>query len=147
MELETDWLARSQDNGLGWDITAYPWRGASVGWHYKDWPRVGLAQDGSSTYTPHTNTTLFRDQPIELGKNLVPVAIRLQNCQLQLKALITHSLTLNRYRSNGGPGWEGLCWKKYLFFIIRLPPEARMGGGGGISCLRSITCWNHWTGG
>ncbi len=31
MELETDWLARSQDNGLGWDITAYPWRGVSVG--------------------------------------------------------------------------------------------------------------------
>ncbi len=24
-ELETDCLARSQDNGLGWDITAYPW--------------------------------------------------------------------------------------------------------------------------
>ncbi len=30
-ELETDWPARSQDNGLGWDITAYPWRGVSVG--------------------------------------------------------------------------------------------------------------------
>ncbi len=30
-ELETDWLAQSQDNGLGWDITAYPWRGVSVG--------------------------------------------------------------------------------------------------------------------
>ncbi len=26
-ELET----RSQNNGLGWDITAYPWRGVSVG--------------------------------------------------------------------------------------------------------------------
>ena len=25
-ELETDWPAGSQDNGLGWDITAYPWR-------------------------------------------------------------------------------------------------------------------------
>ncbi len=36
-ELETDWPARSQDNGLGWDITAYPWRGVSVGQHYKDW--------------------------------------------------------------------------------------------------------------
>ena len=30
-ELETDWPAQSQDNGLAWDITAYPWRGASVG--------------------------------------------------------------------------------------------------------------------
>ncbi len=30
-ELETDWPGRSQDNGLGWDITAYPWSGASVG--------------------------------------------------------------------------------------------------------------------
>ncbi len=30
-ELETVWLARSQNNGLGWDITAYPWRGVSVG--------------------------------------------------------------------------------------------------------------------
>ncbi len=27
-ELET---ARSQNNGLGWDITAYPWGGGSVG--------------------------------------------------------------------------------------------------------------------
>ncbi len=67
-ELETDWPARSQDNGLGWDITAYPWCGVSVSYHYKDWPRVGPAQDGSSTYTPHTNATLFRDQAIELGK-------------------------------------------------------------------------------
>ncbi len=39
-ELETDWPARSLDNGLGWDITAYPWRGGSVGDHYKDWLRV-----------------------------------------------------------------------------------------------------------
>ncbi len=30
-EIETDWLARSQDNGPGWDILAYPWRGVSVG--------------------------------------------------------------------------------------------------------------------
>ncbi len=30
-ELETDWSARSHDNGLGWDITAYPWRGVLVG--------------------------------------------------------------------------------------------------------------------
>ncbi len=30
-ELETNWPARSQNNGLGWDITAYPWRGVSVG--------------------------------------------------------------------------------------------------------------------
>ncbi len=30
-KLETDWPARSQDNGLGWNITAYPWRGVSVG--------------------------------------------------------------------------------------------------------------------
>ncbi len=30
-DLETDWPARVQDNGPGWDITAYPWRGASVG--------------------------------------------------------------------------------------------------------------------
>ncbi len=30
-DLETDWPARSQDNGLGWDITAYPWRGVSDG--------------------------------------------------------------------------------------------------------------------
>ncbi len=30
-ELEIDWPARSQYNGLGWDITAYPWRGVSVG--------------------------------------------------------------------------------------------------------------------
>ncbi len=26
-ELESDWPAESQDNGLGWDITAYLWRG------------------------------------------------------------------------------------------------------------------------
>ncbi len=26
-----DWPARSQDNGLGWDITAFPWCGVSVG--------------------------------------------------------------------------------------------------------------------
>ncbi len=38
-ELETP----SQASGLGWDITAYPWLGVSVGYHYKDWPRVGLA--------------------------------------------------------------------------------------------------------
>ncbi len=43
-ELETDLPARNQHNGLGWDITAYPWRGVSVGWHYKNWPRVGLEQ-------------------------------------------------------------------------------------------------------
>ncbi len=30
-ELETDDPARSQDNGLGWVITAYAWRGGSVG--------------------------------------------------------------------------------------------------------------------
>ncbi len=30
-ELETDWPARSQDNDVGWDITAYPWRGVSMG--------------------------------------------------------------------------------------------------------------------
>ncbi len=30
-ELETVWPARSQNNGLGWDITAYPWGGVSVG--------------------------------------------------------------------------------------------------------------------
>ncbi len=30
-ELETVWAARTQNNGLGWDITAYPWRGVSVG--------------------------------------------------------------------------------------------------------------------
>ncbi len=30
-ELETDWPAQSQNNGLGWDITAYPWRDVSVG--------------------------------------------------------------------------------------------------------------------
>ncbi len=35
-ELETDWPARSEDNGMGWDITTYPWRGVSVGLHYKD---------------------------------------------------------------------------------------------------------------
>ncbi len=29
-ELETDWPTRSQDNGLGWGITAYPWGGVSV---------------------------------------------------------------------------------------------------------------------
>ncbi len=29
-EIETDWAARSPDNGLGWDITAYPWRDVSV---------------------------------------------------------------------------------------------------------------------
>ncbi len=31
IELETVWPARSQNNGLGWDITAYPWGGVSVG--------------------------------------------------------------------------------------------------------------------
>ncbi len=30
-ELETVWPARSQDNALGWDITAYTWGGVSVG--------------------------------------------------------------------------------------------------------------------
>ncbi len=30
-ELETVWPAGSQNNGLGWDITAYPWSGVSVG--------------------------------------------------------------------------------------------------------------------
>ncbi len=30
-ELETVWPARSQNNGLGWEITAYPWGGVSVG--------------------------------------------------------------------------------------------------------------------
>ncbi len=30
-ELETDWLAQSQDNDLGWDITAHPCHGVSVG--------------------------------------------------------------------------------------------------------------------
>ncbi len=30
-DLETVWPARSQNNGLGWDITAYPWDGVSVG--------------------------------------------------------------------------------------------------------------------
>ena len=34
-----------------------------------------------------------KSRSLELGKNLVPVAIRLHNCQLRLKALITHSLT------------------------------------------------------
>ncbi len=60
MELETDWLARSQGTGLGWDITAYPWPGVSVGQNYKDWPPVGLAQDRSSTYTPHTKHDLVQ---------------------------------------------------------------------------------------
>ncbi len=31
-ELETDWPPRSQDKGLGWDITAYLWRGVSLGY-------------------------------------------------------------------------------------------------------------------
>ncbi len=31
IELETVWPARSQNNGLGWDTTAYPWGGVSVG--------------------------------------------------------------------------------------------------------------------
>ncbi len=52
-ELDTVWPARSQNNCLGWAITAYPWGGVSVGWHYKDWQQVGLVQDGSSTYTPN----------------------------------------------------------------------------------------------
>ncbi len=30
-ELESVWPARSQNNGLGWDIPAYPWSGVSVG--------------------------------------------------------------------------------------------------------------------
>ncbi len=30
-ELDTIWLAWSQNNGLGWNITAYPWGGVSVG--------------------------------------------------------------------------------------------------------------------
>ncbi len=29
-ELETVWLARSQNNGLSWDTTAYPWGGVLV---------------------------------------------------------------------------------------------------------------------
>ena len=36
---------------------------------WKDWPQVGLAQDGSITYTPTpTYTNLFIDQAIELDK-------------------------------------------------------------------------------
>ena len=34
----------------------------------KDWPLFGVQQDRSNTYTPPTNTTLFIDQAIELGK-------------------------------------------------------------------------------
>ena len=35
----------------------------------KDWPQVGIAQDGSSTYTlTPTYTYLFIDQAIELDK-------------------------------------------------------------------------------
>ncbi len=30
-ELETVWPARSQNNGLSWGITTYPWGGVSVG--------------------------------------------------------------------------------------------------------------------
>ncbi len=30
-ELDTLWRARSQNNGLGWDISVYPWGGVSVG--------------------------------------------------------------------------------------------------------------------
>ena len=30
-QLETDWPVRSQDNGLGWDITAYTWCRVLVG--------------------------------------------------------------------------------------------------------------------
>ncbi len=30
-KLETVWPARSRNNGLRWDITAYPWGGVSVG--------------------------------------------------------------------------------------------------------------------
>ena len=30
-ELDTDLSAQSQDNGLRWNITAYPWSGVSVG--------------------------------------------------------------------------------------------------------------------
>ncbi len=57
--------ARSQVNGLGWDITAHLWLCVSVGWHFKDW----LAQDASSTYTPMpTYMTLFLGQAIELDE-------------------------------------------------------------------------------
>ncbi len=44
------------------------------------------------TYNTHHMQT--RPQPLV---NLVPVAIKLQNCQLRLKALITHSLTHKTY--------------------------------------------------
>ncbi len=70
-----------------------------------DRPRVGLAHTRRDQYihtpykltklvfVPHKNTTFFRDQTIELAQSrcsgLVPVAIRLQNCQL--RQLITHS--------------------------------------------------------
>ncbi len=30
-DLETVWPARIQNNGLGWNITAYPWGGVLVG--------------------------------------------------------------------------------------------------------------------
>ncbi len=56
-------------------------------------PQVGLAQDGSSTYTPlPTYTKLFIDQqPLSLI-NLVPVAMRLKNCQSDYKpSSLTHS--------------------------------------------------------
>ncbi len=91
-ELETDWPARSQDNCLGWDINAYPWCGVSVGSTIK----TGRGSDKHKTGPVHAHHIQTRPcsetKPLSLV-NLVPVAIRLQKCQLRLKTLITHSLT------------------------------------------------------
>ncbi len=56
-ELETNWPAQSQDNGLGLGITAYLLRGVSEGKHYEVWLQVVLAQDVSSTHglVPRSN--------------------------------------------------------------------------------------------
>ncbi len=52
-ELETVWPARSQDNGLGWDITAYLWGGYVFQWAStnKDWPQVGLKYKAGPLHT------------------------------------------------------------------------------------------------
>ncbi len=53
-ELDTVWPARSQNNGLGWDITAYLWVVFQWASTIKTGRRSGLVQDRSSTYTPTT---------------------------------------------------------------------------------------------
>ncbi len=69
-----------------------PWRGVSVGQHFKRLVAGGSTQDGSNTYMYIINKTYMHD--LVHGSsliNLVPIAMRLENCQRNYKPC---SLTL-----------------------------------------------------